>query len=210
VETPPDAKTSILKFYQDVVSVSTIMDSIVSNGNCTMIPNSALYSNNHTFLNLTLNTIGGCQVQTGINLTTAQQQSGAIPIQCGPDSDTIPVEFLPIGLWFLQYGSVQTLICYPYIRLFSVKTSSTINSTGEDFEEQALYLGLTGTHQLYTGKPNNVSGSPTNGRAYNGYHFQHPSLKASNNILTVDFSFLQQHWVILPTSQSKATLCGHS
>jgi hypothetical protein len=175
VEIPPDDRTSILKFDWNAVYVSITMDSILSKSNCTMLPHSALYSNNYTMLNLTLNTIGGCQVPASINLTTAQQQSGAVLIRCGSDSDTVPAEFLPIGLWFLQYGSVQTFICHPFIKLLGVQTFGTINSTWEDPESQALYLGLTGTRQPYRGKSNNVSSSPTNGRAYNGYRFQHPS-----------------------------------
>ncbi|KAI0694059.1 hypothetical protein BC835DRAFT_1415565 [Cytidiella melzeri] len=161
---------------RNVVAISMQIPGISSWSNCTQMSANASPVNGSSELRVAFSTSAGCQANLTIDRTLSNQQQGIVGINagsCGFDANT-PTEFLPVVVWLFQdeqsqsanHNVTQAVICQPSIQLLNLGTDGTV-TTGAN---PTVYLDFThlGFQAPYT-VPNNITGPPVNGRAYNGH-----------------------------------------
>jgi hypothetical protein len=122
-------------------------------------------------------TFNGCTFTYTVNQTTAHLFGTNVMDDC--DNTGTPEFFRPIVLWFFTYDTTppqgSATFCNPTISLWDVTATVDI-PTGNllSVEEIAPFNSSTSPFASLSG---NVTGSPMNGRAYNGVRF---------NLTTVD------------------------
>ncbi|EGN97443.1 hypothetical protein SERLA73DRAFT_75127 [Serpula lacrymans var. lacrymans S7.3] len=105
----------------------------------------------------------GCTKNLTLNSTDSEQQYGVVNVDNCPSSNTDPA-FQPVMFWFFHTGvnpQAAGVFCRPSIGVFNVTTTTNLNDGS---------LTNVTIVSNYT-SANNVTGSPLNGRAYNGVVF---------------------------------------
>lgn len=134
--------------------------------------------------NVTLTAVADdfCQATVIFNASLPDIQRGIVPVRaelCGLDVNT-PIEYLPVLFWIYagetapRNDSVLSLICRPYIEPAATTTYWGREQAYDDILAAygTMGLELLSVDQSYDVEDlpaNNVTGSPLNGRAYNGY-----------------------------------------
>ena len=103
---------------------------------------------------------GGCSTSNTFNPNNGTQQFGVLnAASCAPQG--LDVVFQPVVFWFYLNSSspqVASVYCNPTMNVFTVQTS--MNLTTNSLGPCTIIEPAQGT--------NNVTGSPQNGRPYNG------------------------------------------
>jgi hypothetical protein len=98
--------------------------------------------------------------------TTADQQYGVVNVpNCGPASD---VTFQPVLFWFFHVAGdgtpeARSVFCTPTLATFDILATANLNNGS---------LANVTVYDSYT-TPNNVTGPPLSGQAFNGYAFSY-------------------------------------
>ena len=133
---------------------------------CSIPPSIILDTDDSSSYTITASDRDGCSSAVTFNPTDSDQQYGTaatLPGTCGLDTST-PVDFVPIMFWFFHTanngtGQARAIICRPTLELRNIEAEVyLVNNSVIDVQ-----LGTNFT------KPNNITGSPLNGRPYNGY-----------------------------------------
>lgn len=100
------------------------------------------------------------------NPTSADQQYGTTatnPETCGLDPNT-DINFVPVVFWFFHTRDdgkqeARAVMCRPKLELFNVEV--VVNANNKSLTSVKILNNYT--------TPNNITGSPLNGKAYNAY-----------------------------------------
>lgn len=138
------------------------------NPNCSAPPTVTLDTSNVGNYTITATEKDGCTSTSSFNPASSDQQYGTTatkPGTCGFDLST-DVSFLPIMFWFYRTqtngtGQAAAVICRPTLQLFNVTATVTLNNGS---------LTQVTIDSNYT-QPNNISGDPLQGKAYNAWVF---------------------------------------
>lgn len=141
---------------------------VLSSANCSVPPAITLDTNDRSNYTITATDTDGCTSVAAFNPSSADQQYGTSPADPGTCSldPQLDVSFAPLMFWFFHTSDNGTLqarsvMCRPNVRLFNVDT--TVYLTNSSLTSVSIADNYT--------QPNNITGPPLNGKAYNAVLF---------------------------------------
>lgn len=104
-----------------------------------------------------------------LNIVTPLPLPEAFTSSC-PNNGITPDEFRPVVLWFFAYNPVLSaaIFCSPSIQLMEVTVTIDLASSNIT---SVVPIGPLTSSSNFSGASANVTGTPLNGRAYNGVSF---------------------------------------
>ncbi|KAF7416233.1 hypothetical protein PC9H_002498 [Pleurotus ostreatus] len=127
--------------------------------------------------NYTATSVDGCIGSASFNASDSNTQYGVVPVSCAGASPNIT--FQPVMFWYFHLRTdnnlpeAKAVFCTPAIKASNVEASV-------DLEKKTMSACV---QKGDLSKPNNVTGPPLNGRAYNGliFNFSPDEQDARNN-----------------------------
>ncbi|KAI3611371.1 hypothetical protein WG66_002222 [Moniliophthora roreri] len=113
---------------------------------------------------------GGCNVTVSFDPTVATQQYGVSDASCSDAEKSANITFRPVMFWFFHMKDgggeeARTVFCKPTITPFNVKAAASLS-------DGSLINVTESVGNSEYSKPNNVTGAPLNGLAFNGLLFE--------------------------------------
>ncbi|KAJ3778951.1 hypothetical protein FB446DRAFT_268736 [Lentinula raphanica] len=110
--------------------------------------------------------VQGCSLNWIVNQTT-EVLFGVNATNCSTDTP----QFSPVAFWFFSYSpsaEASATVCFPTFQLFNVEISYDLAAQNVT---QVTELGPFSSSSNFSSTAGNITGSPLNGRAYNGIEF---------------------------------------
>ncbi|KIP05249.1 hypothetical protein PHLGIDRAFT_36550 [Phlebiopsis gigantea 11061_1 CR5-6] len=149
-------------------SITALGTGVSLDSGCSVPSSIVLNTDNSNSYSINATDSDGCSSVASFNPVNSDQQYGTTatsPGTCGLDAST-PVDFVPVMFWFFHSanngtGQARAIICRPTLELANVKAEVyLVNNSLLDVQSNGHFT-----------KPNNITGSPLNGRPYNGVIF---------------------------------------
>jgi hypothetical protein len=142
-------------------SVTVTTTGILSSPNCDLPSSFTLTPTNGNYA-ISAKSVGQCSVNFTINPSSADQQNGVLNVP-GCNGVTDP-DFDPVMFWFFYLSSnnqpqATGVFCQPTILPYNILTTADLNN--------GSLTNVTVFHDYVT--PNNVTGPPLSGVAFNAY-----------------------------------------
>jgi hypothetical protein len=145
-------------------SVSADTAAIQSATNCANPSETNITQSNNGKFTIQATSTAGCSQEATFDPTTASQQFGVVNVpNCGNATD---ITFQPVMFWFAHLKAdstpeARTVFCTPTLSVFNVQATANLNNGS------LVNITIGSKYSL----PNNVTGNPLNGQAYNGVIF---------------------------------------
>ncbi|KAG6902393.1 hypothetical protein C0995_000598 [Termitomyces sp. Mi166 len=169
------------------VSVNTT--GILTATNCANPAATNLDTSNPNSFQLTSRSVEGCLVNVTYDSTVSAVQFGVQSVACPDSAAKANITFQPVMFWFFHHqidgtSEVKTIFCAPSIKASNVTASVYLN-------DKSLYNVSIQNGQI---PPNNVTGDPLDGQAYNGTNtfIQARSLATRSSVPGAIFRFASQ------------------